>query len=264
MDPIKNLEKTFLQTAQDVHTEKWQGVDIKEKPEAQMKEMLFASLKLPVPDDLESWRKICEPHEPWATDHMNMERLSGQPLNPGKTWEYWPWTNSADTFRDEDKVFDHSYAERFWPKYANMTKEGKIEEYHKEQLSPIRGIRDPYGDLQDVVDQLKREPDTRQAYLPVWFPEDTGVVHGRRVPCSLGYHFIQRRGHLHVVYNMRSCDICFHMRDDIFHAGYLLLWILDQVREEHSWMKPGFLDMHMTSLHTFVNNFRELKAKFDE
>ena len=30
----------------------------------------------------------------------------------------------------------------------------------------------------DVIDLLEREPFTRQAYLPIWFPEDTGAFHG--------------------------------------------------------------------------------------
>ena len=64
-----------------------------------------------------------------------------------------------------------------------------------------------YGDLDDVVTLLTNDPLTRQAFLPMWFPEDTGVVHGTRVPCSLGYHFMQRDGRLSITYYIRSCDI---------------------------------------------------------
>ena len=42
MNPIDQIVKTFLQTARPVHTEKWQGVDIKDRPEAEMMEQLFA------------------------------------------------------------------------------------------------------------------------------------------------------------------------------------------------------------------------------
>ena len=122
-------------------------------------------------------------------------------------------------------------------------------------LDPMQGIREPYGDLGDVVSLLKREPHTRQAYLPIFFPEDTGAVHGGRIPCSLGYHFIQRDGFLHVSYQLRSCDIYRHMRDDIYLTSRLLLWVLNEVREEHSWMVPGSLDMQITSLHCFISDY---------
>jgi hypothetical protein len=67
--------------------------------------------------------------------------------------------------------------ERYWPKYINWAQD-------EEPQDAMFGIRYNYGDLNDVVDLLARSPATRQAVLPVWFPEDTGAVHGERVPCS--------------------------------------------------------------------------------
>lgn len=256
-DPISQLIRTFVEIAQPVHTEKWQGVEIKNRPEAEMMEQIFATLRLSIPSDLDDLRELCQPNLPWADDHFEMERVSGKPLNPGKTWEYWPWAGSANKFRGKDKQFNHSYAERYWPKYAGLTPDGCLNKLEIED--PMRGIREPYGDLDDVVDLLIREPNTRQAYMPVFFPEDTGAVHRGRIPCSLGYHFIQRNGFMHVVYQLRSCDIYRHMRDDIYLTARLLLWVMDKVKVEHPWMQPGFLDMQMTSLHCFTNDFRIMK-----
>ena len=265
MNPIDQITKTFLQIARPVHTEKWQGVDIKDRPEAEMMEQLFVTLRMPVPDELSELRELCQPNLPWADDHFEQERVSGEPINPGKTWEYWPWASSANKFRDNGKQFNHSYAERYWPKFAGTTKDGHLLNALKDDWKPleiIKGIREPYGDLNDVVSLLIREPNTRQAYLPVFFPEDTGAVHGGRIPCSIGYHFIQRESYLHITYQLRSCDIYRHMRDDIYLTCRLLLWVLDKVKTKHPWMKAGFLDMQITSLHCFTNDFRNMKNKF--
>lgn len=254
-NPIHEVIENFLQTAKPIHTEKWQGVDIKDRPEAEMMEQLFVKLHMSIPSNIYLLKNLCRPNLPWADDHFELERVSGQPINPGKTWEYWPWASSANKFRDKGEQFNHSYAERYWPKLANQTQGGRLDENMNGDLDPMQGIREPYGDLDDVVSLLKREPHTRQAYLPIFFPEDTGAVHGGRIPCSLGYHFIQRDGFLHVSYQLRSCDIYRHMRDDIYLTSRLLLWVLDKVREEHSWMIPGSLDMQIASLHCFISDY---------
>src|SRR3954468_15378336 len=98
----------------------------------------------------------------------------------------------------------------------------------------MRGIRYDYGDLQDVVDMLVRSPYTRQAVLPVWFPEDTGAVHGERVPCTLIYHWMLRDGRLHCFYDIRSCDFVRYFRDDVYFAMRLTQWLIEQVQDVSS------------------------------
>jgi hypothetical protein len=50
-----------------------------------------------------------------------------------------------------------------------------------------RGIYFPYGDLNDVVEELLRDPTTRQAILPVFFPETQviGQAAGNLARCSI-------------------------------------------------------------------------------
>lgn len=120
------------------------------------------------------------------------------------------------------------------------------------------GIRYPYGDLSDVVRQIAREPLTRQAILPVFFPEDTGAVHGGRVPCSIFYQFFVRDGQMAVTYMLRSCDIVRHFRDDIYLTVRLLLWVLQEARKLNPALadvRPGEFVMMITSLHMFVNDY---------
>lgn len=203
----------------------------------------------------------------WANEHFD-ERVCGQPLNPAPSHERWPYAvggnqrhmNAAETITSAPGtgyVFDHTYPERFWPVYAG--EKGPAPEVPN-SWPGHRGIRFEYGDLFDVADLLARSPLTRQAYLPIWFPEDTGATEGQRVPCTLGYHFMQRGGKLSMRYYLRSCDIYRHLSNDVYFAARLLDWMCDKVWEltENSrtpvHFRRGSLTMHISSLHAFVGD----------
>lgn len=229
-----------------VHPARWQSIDVSDKMEMATHEVLNHSFQVPITtEELDRLRRDIEPNLPWADDHF-LERVGGLPLNPGEQWKRWPWGHSADRFRTEKgKRFSHTYMERIWPKRANLAKADR------------KGIRYRYGDLDDVVTHLEHQPYSRQAFLPIWFPEDTGKEEVR-VPCTLGYHFIQRHNYLHVVYYIRSCDFMRHFRDDIYLTVRLLLWVLDALRQrDAAWDKtaPGLFTMHITSLHLFRNDY---------
>lgn len=283
---IQALKEKFQYQSFLVNTGHWQGVDIKNKPEMATYELLNQSFKVSLAQigsysghsspefkeqSLEILRNDIHPNLPWADDHF-MERVCGQPINPGVEWANWPYNKSAAGFLEGGK-FNHNYMERYWPKLAGRVVDPTrtAQDYQQELLSlaaidrePHDGIYHPYGDVSDVVDLLVREPNTRQAYIPIFFPEDTGAVHGSRLPCTLGYHLIQRGGYLHIVYYLRSCDFIRHFRDDIYLTVRLLLWVLEQATERDSrWasIKPGTYTMHMTSLHMFRNDYIALFGK---
>ena len=251
-----------LKVAPVVSGARWQSI----KAPQPMLEVLNYSFTYELPtEDLDFYRNQVKPNLPWADRHFLEERVSGDPINPGQTWRIWPYAQSANTHRregEEDPQYDHSYAERYWPKHAGTTPGGIL---HSDSNPVHSGIRFSYGDLDDLVTVLSQEPTTRQAYLPVWFPEDLGAaVQEKRVPCSLGYHFICRDRKLHCVYYLRSCDFIRHFRDDVYLTLRLQLWVLEQcrlARPELDWdeVKPGSLIMHITSLHCFETDRIALK-----
>lgn len=251
---VIEAREALKQRSAIVHPDKWQSVDVSNKPDMATHELLNWSFTVPVrTENLHELRKDIKPNLPWADDHF-LERVSGQPLNPGEEWKNWPYAHSADRFRTEKGgKFSHTYMERMWPKKADAA--GNLGEYQ------MFGIRYNYGDAGDVVNHLVQSPLSRQAFLPIWFPEDTGKTEVR-VPCTLGYHFIHRHGHLHIVYYIRSCDVIRHFQDDIYLTVRLQLWMLDQLRAKDSetWgkVKPGLYTMHITSLHCFRNDFKLL------
>lgn len=270
----------------------WQGTDVSKKPEMATHELEDYYFSFPIgTTDLGFHRNMIGPNLPWADDHFEKDRISGEPLNPGYTWKDWPFALKADTFRDKHGQFNHTYAERYWPKFAGATDQGELrgttlslqhwEDYmdvagrgpQRRELTPEEalracqedslhtGIRYPYGDLNDVVNLLVKNPLTRNAYLPVWFPEDTGVVHGGRTPCSIGYLFRVRKGQLSIFYDIRSCDFVRHFQDDVYLTIRLLLWVLNEcVKRDEKWraIKPGRFTMHIGSFHIFENDYRKV------
>ncbi len=261
-DAISTLKSMFPK--EPIHTERWQGVDISKRPEMAMHEVLFPSFRVSLTgEDLEQYRQDVKPNLPWADNHF-LERVCGYPINPGVEWANWPNGKSAETFL-EDGRFNHNYMERYWPKYAGLGLRPTLTAADFKgwldaapQAYIHEGIRHQYGDLAGVVRHLAGEPLTRQAYFPVWFPEDTGDAHSGRKPCTLGYHFIMRKNRLHLVYYIRSCDFVRHFRDDIYLTVRLLLWVLDECRKlNENWIsvEPGDLLMHISSLHMFRNDY---------
>jgi hypothetical protein len=238
-DAIKWSKEKLLNHGYVVQTERWQGIPSPDD----MWETMNLSFQMFIPYTLEELRNEVRPNLPWADDHFE-ERIGGQPLNPPPSNEWWPFNQKKNEEFKKDEKFSHTYPERLWPKYAS-----------EEPNSTMFGIRYNYGDFGDVIRLLQREPFTRQAFLPMWFPEDTGSVHGERVPCTIGYHFMRRGNYLHIVYYIRSCDYLRHFRDDIYMACRKLMWVLETLKERdpEGWgaVTPGYYAMHITSLHCF-------------
>ncbi len=207
----------------------------------------------PVPTGREEWAEIVKPHLPWAEDQFQ-ERISGKPLNPPPSHEWWPFNVKKNELHIKQGKFSHSYPERFWPKFASADE--NPDNRPTGEGGSNRGIRYRYGDFGDLIHLLKSRPYTRQAYLPIWFPEDTGGHHGERVPCTLGYHFLRRENQMKIVYFMRSCDFIRYFKDDVYMAGRLLQEVCNSLELEG--VIPSQLVMYISSLHIFEADLSKL------
>ncbi len=271
INEIKAIIEDMKLNGEVVHTERWQAMSIGGNPQAKMVEILHRSISAPIKTEkLDMLSMAIGPNQPWADRHFE-ERVCSMPINPGVEWANWPWGTHAKESLDHTGKFNHNYMERYWPKYAGQ-KPAPSEQPHEyrdylttrwglgDAPQATMGIRGEYGDLGSMANQLAHEPLTRQAYLPVWFPEDTGDENQGRKPCTLGYHFIMRNGKLDVTYYIRSCDLSRHFRDDIYLTIRLLLWVLDYCRAQNPevWkdVVPGQFIMHITSLHMFVSDYQ--------
>lgn len=281
---IYEIMQDMVTRAQRVERGTWQGVDVSQKPEMAAYELHYVDVNVRIGDDLARLRQHIRPNLPWADDHF-AERVGGMPLNPGKEWANWPWGKSADRFRLDpheigdvggEAIFNHTYMQRYWPKYAGWYPGGIVPEFRAHEQAQRgfanHGIYFTYGDLGDVVTELAQDPTTRQAILPIFFPEDTGYRSSAKLPglgrkpCSIFYHWQWRHeGELDIVYYLRSCDLIRHFRDDIYLTVRLNLWMLEQLRLRvpSFWnkVKPGRLIMLIGNLHCFVNDWHQLGGK---
>lgn len=262
-----------------IHTGEWQSMNTGTSKAHRTHELLDVTLHMEkIPLTVRDLIETLNPDMPWAEDHF-LERVSGIPHNPPPSHVSWPYAirDNGDHTTEAGR-FDHTYPERFWPKRAGLscpTPEecmSTCDGAHRTH----KGIAFAYGDLGDVVNLLARSPLTRQAYLPVWFPEDTGTVVSQRVPCSLGYHFMIRDGYLTTRYYIRSCDVHRHLINDMYFACRLTQWLANQVnevwhvtgiREDHPFatpVVPGSLIMHITSLHAFTGDVPKLEKRIND
>lgn len=255
----KDLHNAMLNDADPIDTGHWQS--LKNVPHTATRELQNVVIETIIPSSVEGAQALIEPNLPWAEDHFQ-ERVGGEPLNPGEQYKNWLWYRGGVEDHKGDGTFSHTYMERFWPKFANFP---GVRPNGRQVFVPHNGLRYELGDLNDLVNLLHREPHTRQAYLPVWFPEDTGAHFGGRVPCSLGYHFMLRNGQLNVAYFMRSVDFVRYLRDDVYMAMRLCQWVLDRLyppQEDDSWTwrsaVAGSLLLHASSLHVFEGDLPKL------
>jgi len=230
-----------LQRSGTLHTrDNWQG-DI--NPGQKMLELFNAMIAVPLDryGHVEQLVEDIKPDLPWADHHFG-ERIGNCPVeNPPQSSKIWAHTKGNHEEFKKGEIFDHTYPERFWPDRN------------------VKNVRYTMGNLDDVTGLLIKDVYTRRAFLPIWFPEDTGAPLDRRVPCTLGYHFIVVNGYLHINYYMRSVDFLRHFRNDIYLAvllhGYVLNTVNNAIFETKpngiDCIKPGLFTMFMTNLHVF-------------
>ncbi len=233
----KHAKETLLMQGYEIPAGHWQGTDALSKEI--MLEVLNYGFTAPIPQNISNLVSECKPDLPWADVHFK-ERISGIPMNPGESYKIWPYNKFKDGNDPYlvDGKFSHSYMERYWPKDVYQSRESK-------------------GDLGDIIELLKTNIHTRQAYLPVWFPEDTGNASGVRVPCSLGYHFYYRGDALNVNYFIRSCDFYRHFHNDIYLTCRLAIHIMQELTRSNLLEVPfkmGFITMFITHFHLFKND----------
>lgn len=250
-ETISELAGRLLEVP-EVEVGEWQSIKAANHPMMTTHELRNIIVVTDIPIGVGDLQRKVKPSLPWAEDHFK-ERVSGQPLNPPPSEAWWPFAVEGNTeHKNAWGEYSHTYPERFWPKRAGTLTPGQQDNW---------GVRYPLGDLNDVVDLLGKSPGTRQAFLPVWFPEDTGGVRDQRVPCTIGYHFLIRRGEMEVTYFIRSCDFVRYFRDDLYMAARLCQWVCQAIYRKYKLrVQPSMLVMHMVSLHVFPGDIPLLKA----
>lgn len=183
----------------------------------------------------------------WAKAEFN-ERINRNFINPGEAWKERRdlWEQFLVDRGNDHGVFDYTYNERF------------------NDLASYNGGWNNYID--NVIQLLKDDPDTRKAILSVWDTTiDKDYLDGsRRIPCSMYYHFLVRENIgggkvLHMIYNQRSSNYIQHFGNDVY-----LAWRLKNYVAKEIGVTPGYLYHNIDSLHAYKKDWNELSRDLSE
>ena len=240
---IENSFKDLRDNGEIATSKKWQAIDTPDD----LHEVINRYIQMDMPEGKEELARQCDSDMPWAENHF-LERISRNPANPGYEYLNWPYYRPSEhneKFRNEaDAYFSHTYMERFWP---------------DKSLKGTGAMGYNFGNFDDLVERLKDDPGSRQAFYAIWHPQDSNND-GVRLPCTIGYHFLIRNGKLHMTYLIRSCDIFRHFKNDIYMTIRLAQYVRDEVNPE---LELGQLSMWIGSLHCWnvEKALLDIKAK---
>lgn len=149
--------------------------------------------------------------------------------NPGLAWlkrrHIW------EEFLNEEGAFDYTYNERIQRSLAY------------------------------VIFELRRNPDSRQAIITIWDNghDPLGLGGTFRVPCSMYYQLMVRKGQVNIIYNQRSADIVTHFGNDVYLAWKLMEYVAREIN-----IKPGYLFHNIGSLHAYKKDWPILKQCIED
>lgn len=106
---------------------------------------------------------------------------------------------------------------------------------------------------QSCIDILKKDPDSRQAVIPIYRPADVGAV-TKDMPCTLSLQFLIRNSQLNMVVNMRSNDLWFGGVYDIF-----CFTALQELMANALQLPLGVYYHHVGSFHIYDKNVADVE-----
>ena len=215
-EAVVDIARELKKCSSEVHTQTYQNKVIELDPRFATKELQAFEFCIINTDDKDQMPNVTVE---WAKKEFQ-ERTSLRKINPGQAYklrrEVW------DEFLVKGK-FDYTYNERI------------------------------AYQLQYVVTELEKHPETRQAIIEIHYPNDARAMGRKRIPCSMFYQFMKRDGALDIIYVMRSSDFSTHFQNDV--------WLADEMRRHIAklvGLPIGKFIMFVSSLHIYKKNWEEL------
>lgn len=160
------------------------------------------------------------------------ERVNPCTENPGQAWTLRPdvWKQ----FLNDKGEFDYTYSDR-------LNRNESID---------------------SVVEELVKNPDSRQAILAIWDRQiDPYNLGGKaRIPCSIYYQILIREGRVNIIYNQRSADVVTHFGNDIWLAWQMMDYITRVLRDRKLDVATGYLYHNIGSLHVYNKDIPTLES----
>lgn len=239
---MSEMGRNLWEMGSIVHPHSMQNLDVKNDEDFKTKELIAEQYCLVnLPDEERLF--IFSNSKDWA-DAEHEERIlpSRYFINPGEAYklreDLWK------TFLNEEGSFDYTYNERIsYPIFPT-------------------GFRsnDAIPTIDWIICELRKNPDTRQAIIPIFHNTDLDNIGGiRRVPCSMYYQLFIRTNPagnkvLHLIYSQRSCDFVTHFGNDVYLAWKMKDYLAGELN-----IQPGYLYHNINSMHSYKKDWDQLK-----
>lgn len=229
-----DVKRDLHEMGTQVHPQTMQDKHVADDPNFNTLELSPATFMILNGDDRDEWLQSLGGNLEWCRADFH-ERVHNAHYhecpgpNPGTAW---------------------SLREKTWGEFIHN---GKFAYTYGERIGQQSSIEDhgPATAFNRIKHQLETMPDTRQAVLPIFdayrdLPRLGGYA---RVPCSLYYQFMRRRGQLDMIYAMRSSDFHEHFMYDIWMALSMRDFMAMLINVE-----PGRFTFFTGSLHLYAKD----------
>jgi thymidylate synthase len=108
------------------------------------------------------------------------------------------------------------------------------------------------GQLDYILETLKRNPDSRQAVMTIWKENPRPQLN---VPCLTQMHFLSREDKLHCFATMRSSDAYLGLPNDIGVFAIMTTYIAMKLK-----LEPGTMYLNMHSVHLYEKHWELANA----
>ena len=126
------------------------------------------------------------------------------------------------------------------------------EQWYIDNYEPLLG-----NQIDNVVESIKNDPDTRQAYIGMLCPDKYN--NGDKI-CTIGMQVIYNKFDKRVDYivYMRSNNVCEYTEDSLWQCKIFTIILNRLISELDKDIKPGHLYWNVGSLHIYEEDFKYL------
>ena len=168
-----------------------------------------------------------------------------------------------DKFNNKEFKFDKRTNQKFIEIVnASFTSDTGFIVYHDHDVTDEQWYIDNYEPLlgtqiDDVIESIKNDPDTRQAYIGMLYPDK--YQNGDKI-CTIGMQVIYNKFDKRVDYivYMRSNNVCEYTQDSLWQCKIFTIIINRLISELDKDICPGKIYWNAGSLHIYEEDFKYL------
>lgn len=168
-----------------------------------------------------------------------------------------------DKFNNKEFKFDKRTSQKFIEIVnASFTSDTGFIVYHDHDVTDEQWYIDNYEPLLDdqidnVIEAIKNDPDTRQAYIGMLCPDK--YQNGDKI-CTIGMQVIYNKFDKEVDYivYMRSNNVCEYTQDSLWQCKIFTIIINRLISELDKDIRPGKIYWNAGSLHIYEEDFKYL------